>query len=1128
MAWYQLGEGINGDIFAERLGGSIDINYDGTVVVGGTVDGKILDYNDPRFDLVAYYPGMYRVGTFSSGSWNTSDTYGYKHSEGFGHSVSISSDGNTVATGNPERDSVYINNSSSTANIRESSHSTFGTPISLSGDASRVAVATIDYDSVYNEVYPESTFTGSFENDGLVTIYERQERGNWEVIGSDIHGAVNQLYFGTEIAFSSDGNTVAIGSHHADSGLINVGTTRVYRYINNSWTQLGSSFYGEEAHDEEGKALSLSSDGNILAIGSGNSDSGGFNSGKIRIFEYTDNSWHQIGNLIGEERDMLGNSIDLSEDGKTLVSNDPTGINVYSYSNNEWALAEEIDYEWGGGNELVISGDGSTIASSNTNWSDGLGQITVFKIDNVSPDAPTSLTTSSTTTNDTTPEIIGTAEADSTVKLYSDSTLLGSATADEEGVFSITSSTLDEGSYELTATATDAADNKSSSSDSLSIIIDTTAPTLSGSTPSDDSTYVSVVSDIVLNFSEVIYVNTAGEILIKKASDDETFETINIDDDVSGSGTSEITINPGGVFQELDSYYIQVSSDTFEDAAGNSYEGINDKTSLSFTATELTDPFATAFSPADDSTSVSTDSDLVITFSEAVYAQTGNLVIYKADDDEVFETIDVTSSRVSGDGTNEITFDPSENFNEGTSYYVHLDSTAFDDIAGNSLTGTSDTTSYNFTTAYVDSGEAEFSISGTAEFGETLEISEDTADADGTGTLSYSWQTSSDDSTWSVVGTDSSYTIAASDEGKSIKAVLSYEDGQGFDETVTTDSSSISITDDGIAEFSITGTKKISNILTISEDESDPDGTGSLSYRWQSSSNGRNSWKNMSTKSYYHIKFRDTGKYMRAVISYDDDQGFSQSVTTDSIQINKHPNNSIDNNLVKSSSSITLNDEFKNLTLVGKQNIDGNGNSLANILTGNSGNNILNGYLDNDSLYGGNGNDNLNGGIGNDLLVGGLGDDKLIGGSGKDTAVFSSKSNVVNLSTTKRQNTKEGKDILIGIENVNGGSGNDKIYGSKGSNILNGGKGNDLLVGGSGNDKLIGGKGKDIFKLSKGKGYDLIQDFKNKQDKIFIGSTKKLKLRNKGKDVFIYSGKDLLAKVKKAKGLLSKKGKYLV
>ena len=39
---------------------------------------------------------------------------------------------------------------------------------------------------------------------------------------------------------------------------------------------------------------------------------------------------------------------------------------------------------------------------------------------------------------------------------------------------------------------------------------------------------------------------------------------------------------------------------------------------------------------------------------------------------------------------------------------------------------------------------------------------------------------------------------------------------------------------------------------------------------------------------------------------------------------------------------------------------------------------------------------------------------------------------------------------------------------------------------------------------------------------------KKLKLKNKGKDVHIYKGKDLLAKVKGTKGDLSKKGKYFV
>ena len=203
------------------------------------------------------------------------------------------------------------------------------------------------------------------------------------------------------------------------------------------------------------------------------------------------------------------------------------------------------------------------------------------------------------------------------------------------------------------------------------------------------------------------------------------------------------------------------------------------------------------------------------------------------------------------------------------------------------------------------------------------------------------------------------------------------------------------------------------------------------------------------------------------------------------------------------------------------------GSKKANKLNGTNEKDYIIGMGGNDRIFGGNSSDIIFGEKGNDLLNGGGGDDIIIGGSGNDTAVFSTKSNVVKLSITKKQNTKDGLDTLIGIENVNAGSGNDKIYGSKGSNILNGGKGNDLLVGGLGNDKLIGGSGKDIFKLSKGKGYDLIQDFKNKQDKIFIGSIKKLKLKNKGKDVLIYSGKDLLAKVKKAKGLLSKKGKYL-
>ena len=121
--------------------------------------------------------------------------------------------------------------------------------------------------------------------------------------------------------------------------------------------------------------------------------------------------------------------------------------------------------------------------------------------------------------------------------------------------------------------------------------------------------------------------------------------------------------------------------------------------------------------------------------------------------------------------------------------------------------------------------------------------------------------------------------------------------------------------------------------------------------------------------------------------------------------------------------------------------------------------------------------------------------------------------------------TKKGSSLS---EKINGGKGNDILKGLGGNDTLNGSDGADFLIGGKGKDKINGGQGKDIFKLSIGKGFDLIQDFENKQDKIFIGSMKKLKLKNKGKDVLIYKGKDLLAKVEGGKGLLSKKGKYLV
>ncbi len=110
------------------------------------------------------------------------------------------------------------------------------------------------------------------------------------------------------------------------------------------------------------------------------------------------------------------------------------------------------------------------------------------------------------------------------------------------------------------------------------------------------------------------------------------------------------------------------------------------------------DPILVSSTPVDNAIAVAVDSNIVLTFSEAVDVKTGNIVIIKTSDDSTVEIINVTSDRVTGTGTNRITINPSSDLATDTEYYVQIASTAFEDPSGNSYAGINDKTGLSFTT----------------------------------------------------------------------------------------------------------------------------------------------------------------------------------------------------------------------------------------------------------------------------------------------------------------------------------------------------------------------------------------------------------------------------------------------
>ncbi len=192
-------------------------------------------------------------------------------------------------------------------------------------------------------------------------------------IGSNINGEAAEDQAGHAVSISSDGSVIALGARYNDGNGSNSGHVQVYENQGGVWTQIGSDINGEAIDDQSGASVSLSSNGNIVAIGAFANDANGNASGHVRIYENIASVWTQVGQDIDGQiaGDGLGWSVSLSSNGSIVAtrSNGVDGaglVRVYENIGGVWTqIGSDINGEASidqFGISVSISLDGSVIA----------------------------------------------------------------------------------------------------------------------------------------------------------------------------------------------------------------------------------------------------------------------------------------------------------------------------------------------------------------------------------------------------------------------------------------------------------------------------------------------------------------------------------------------------------------------------------------------------------------------------------------------------------------------------------------------------------------------------------------------------------------------------------------------
>lgn len=369
-SWTQTGSDISGEANGDFFGTCIDINIDGSLLIVGAYMNSGNGTNSGHARVFEYNVG--------NNSWvqKGSDIDGEAAGDQSGLNVSISDDGNYIASGAPYNSSGGTD--SGHVKIYKWNGSGWG-GTGFEWEIVGLAGSNFGYTNRLNQDGKRILLGGwRYQNDkGIVDVYELSS-GTWSQMGSSLTGGATGDEFGKWADINGNGTIMAVGSPGADGSGTNRGNVKVYEWNSGSsvWAQKGSTIVGALDQDKLGDrfGISLSRSGLILALASNTSSS---NDGYVKVYQWDSggSDWVQLGStLTGDEGSRYGSGISLNEDGTYLAigafSNDDNGTDpgqtqIFNWDGSAWNqlggnIDGSTDYDISG-SDVRINSDGSRV-----------------------------------------------------------------------------------------------------------------------------------------------------------------------------------------------------------------------------------------------------------------------------------------------------------------------------------------------------------------------------------------------------------------------------------------------------------------------------------------------------------------------------------------------------------------------------------------------------------------------------------------------------------------------------------------------------------------------------------------------------------------------------------------------